>query len=135
MGGECKPWIQIIVDRASGQTSYLPKNYIRAGDTYNKAKWYDSSNIEVVWQAADQTPARFPDTIKPGHIIQFRFLGHNNADSTRGLHTALIESADSASMTWIDANWKRDSLVIRHDISLSKWSEEKIAAWTVYQVK
>jgi len=134
-GGQCKTWIQVVVDAASDRTSHLPLNYIEAGDMYNKAKWQDSPNVEVVWQGAYHSPAGFPGSIKPGNIIQFRFLGnHNNSDDATGLHTALIKSVDSLSMTWIDSNWKGKELVRQHVFSISDWSE-KIEAWTVYQVK
>ena len=135
VGGQCKAWIQNVVNIASGQLNHLPQNHIKAGDMYNKAKWQDSPNVEVVWQRAYQSPAGFPRSIKPGNIIQFRYQGnHNNSDDATGLHTALIESVDSLSMTWIDSNWKGKELVRQHVFSLSDWSKT-IEAWTVYQVK
>lgn len=135
-GGQCKTWIQKVVDRASGQTNHLPLNYIKAGDTYSKAKWYSSSKVDSVSGGAYQTPSdSLLSKIKPGNIIQFRLLGnHNNSNETTGLHTALIESVDSLSMTWIDSNWKGDEMVLRHVFYLSDWSKT-IEAWTVYQVK
>lgn len=137
-GGQCKTWIQIIVDRASGQTTHLPKNYISAEKTYNKAKWLNSRNIKVVWQEANHSPAKFPDTIKPGNIIQLRWKGdHNNDDGSTGLHTALIECIYPQSMIWIDSNWytkEHSEKVFRHVISLDYFSQN-FEAWTVYQVK
>ena len=113
-GGQCKTWIQIdVVLTVSGL--YLPGNFIQAGHPYNKAKWVEnnperSDNVKVVWQSAKPDSAldflkTHPDTIKPGHIIQMRREGGNTAVDSKGLHTALIESVNSESMTWIDSNW------------------------------
>ncbi len=146
-GGQCKEWIQKVVNIVSGYggPSYLPLNYIKAGDPYNKARWLDSPNVKVVWQRAYQTPAEFPhvnsvlfppeELIKPGNIIQYRKQGdYNNAVDSTGLHTALIKFVDSQTMTWIDSNWYGQGQVRRHDFSLSDWAA-KIEAWTVYQIK
>lgn len=125
--GTCKKWAIKAVQDVGGPM--LPFNFTNssADPTYYNARWYDSQHI-VIWQGAYYCPASFMyHGIVPGNIVQMR-LG------TSGIHTAIIESVSSTSMTWIDCNWQFDSVVRRHTVSLSWWAGS-VTAWTVYQIK
>lgn len=129
-GGQCKWWLQNrVVNVASGGVVYLPRNFLQNGHPYDKAMWYASPDVDMVWWGAYYSPAWFPYSLRAGQIIQMRL-------QNGGLHTALIESVSAYQMIWLDANWSpnNDEIVRRHNFSLADWSQ-KVEAWTVYQVK
>lgn len=134
-GGQCKAWVQAkVVWNASGQNVWLPSNFT-GGGTYNLAKWNSSSDVQKIWQGANYSPAYFPNTLKPGQIIQLRWSSGARPSHLIGQpHTAIIKSVSSTSMEWWDSNFVDANTVGDHSFTLSQWSRA-VEAWTVYQVK
>lgn len=133
-GGQCKTWVQGLVQKTTGRIIPLTDT---VNPSYYNAQWQPGSDVRVIWQLYPQyyCITQFPSYLKPGQIIQLRWRSTVPwPNCSNGPHTAIIQSVNATAMNWYDSNFVAPNKVGSHPFSMTQW-QQYVAAWTVYQVK
>jgi len=120
IGGECKPWVQDVVYRASGQHVWLPQTVPDANGWY----WADDPHVGRR-DGADIIE------IDPGEIVQmqWRFL---NGETTP--HTFIVWQTYWHGFDWLDSNWVATNTVGTHYCSYETF-DAQVIQWTGHYIR
>lgn len=119
VGVECKEWVQDVVYGASNGAVYPPQNR-------NDYTWQTHRYVY-------RYPHPFPISwVEPGQIIQMRWRNRNGATYP---HTAIVLDKTSSSMTWIDSNWNRDTVVKSHVVTFRDFDRQVGSYYNVYEIR
>jgi hypothetical protein len=121
-GGECKPWVQEVVRRATGGHVQVPQN---AADV--SGSWKSDPTGHV--QNLGKTIA----TARPGDIVQMVIRTSKGAPIP---HTAIVATNNGKAIQWLESNWDDDRKVqTRRNQPVSEFLKSVIDnQYTVYRI-
>jgi hypothetical protein len=129
LNNNCKIFVQTVVNSASGGVVTVP------GTADNKYSWKTLPSNIVDRSITDIAQVGSID------IIQMYIYVSISGVMTWTPHTAFVVSKDATKMTWLDANWLRNSnkqgIVGTHDVTFAQfrnWTSPGGAGFTVYHV-
>ena len=109
-GGWCKEWVQDIVFDASNGAVYPPPNHKKKDRWKHDPKKYPGSKY-CIGRCGPITSAR------PGEIVQIRWKT-SYVPLPNNLHTFIVVSVNSSSITVIDSNGKNKKIVRERELPI-----------------